>query len=279
MKRIHIRNLVVVACGTMGLFLPSASFAGVVIIPTDDDVKIPVDKQSGSLLQLPSSVKTITPSAHFEISDVGSDVDAVSGGKVDVRLFSVRALAGARSERVTFVLGNGRAVKVRLVPADEADAHYDLVFPSESKKRKNPRFLQNEMALMKAMIRDEAGEFARQVTSETVALVGVEGMKATLVRVYASAGVVGYAFEIKNRSGGGVTLAPQALSVGAHGRAVLSYADRESLESCRLSSKPACTARVLVVARGEVSESRGLSSNPASSMPFMRPEPAVGGAP
>ena len=170
-------------------------------------------------------------------------------------------------------------MKVRLVPADEADSHYDLVLPSESKKRKDPRFLQNEMALMKAMIRDEAGEFARQVTRESVALVGVEGMKATLVRIYASAGVVGYAFEIKNRSGESVTLAPQALSVGAHGRAVLSYADRESLESCRLSSKPACTARVLVVARGEVSEPRGLSSNPASSMPFMRPESAVGGAP
>ncbi len=279
MKRTHIKNLVVAVCGSVGVFLPSASLAGVIIIPADDDVKIPVDKQTGSLLQLPSSVKTVTPSAHFEISDVGSDVDAVSGGKVDVRLFSVRALSGARSERVTFVLGSGRAVRVRLVPADDAEAHYDLVIPSESKKRKDPRFLQNEMALMKAMIRDEAGDFVRQVTSETVALVGIEGMKATLVRVYASAGVVGYAFEIKNRSGEGVTLAPQALSVGAHGRAVLSHADRESLESCRLISKPACTARVLVVERGEVSEPRGLTSNPASSMPFMRPETAVGGAP
>jgi hypothetical protein len=250
------------------------AMASVIIIPGNDEVKIPVDKGTGTLLQMPFSVKTITPAVSFEITDVASDVDLGTGSKMDVRLFQVRALPGAKSERVTFVLGNGKTVQTQLVPAEEAEKHYDLVFPAESKKRRDQKFLQPEIALMKAMIRDTAGDFARQVTNETVTLKNTEGLSAKLVRVFAAQGTVGYAFEIRNTSGSTLKINVGAFSLGDEQRfgnkAVLIHAENESLEPCGLFSSPECKTRLFIVARGEVGEPRNLSVNSVASFPYVR---------
>lgn len=259
------------------LVIPQAAEAGIIIIPSQDEVKIPIEKGTGSLVQLPFSVKTITPSEHFEITDVAPDVDAATGGKVDVRLFLVKPLASSRSERVTFVLGNGKSVAARFVAADEADKHYDLVFPSDTKKRKDPRFLQSEIALMRSMKRDEAGDFARQITDESVKLTNIEGVSATLTRVFASQGLVGYVFELRNKASETVRIAIPSLSLGNPNRAVLLAVDKDVLEACGfISASPACKTRLLVVARGESNESRGLSTTPGSTMPFVRQSPQGG---
>jgi hypothetical protein len=256
--------------GFLAATSPTLAQAGLLIIPSQDTLSIPIEKSTGSLVQLPSAVKTITASKHFEIADVASDMDTGTGAKLDVRLFVVKALPGAKSEKVTFVLGNGKAVSVRFVPAEDAENHYDLVFAGEPKKRREARFLRAEVDLMKAMIRDEAGDVARQVTDERVKLEGLDGVRATLTRVFASQGLVGYAFELRNRSGAPISVDVSALSLGAPSRAVLLHVDNPTLDSCGFVSSPTCKTRLLIVARGDVQESRALSVRTASEMPFVR---------
>ena len=256
--------------GLVGAASPSLAKAGILIIPSQDTLSIPIEKVTGSLVQLPSAVKTITATKSFEISDVASDMHAGTGAKVDVRLFVVKALPGAKSERVTFVLGTGKAVSVRFIAADDADNHYDLVFAGEPKKRREARFLRTEVDLMKALIRDEAGDAARQVTDERVKLTGLNGIRATLTRIFASQGLVGYAFELRNKSSTPLTIDIPALSLGAPGRAVLIHVDKQTLESCGFVSTPGCKTRLLIVARGDVQESRALSVRTSGEMPFVR---------
>lgn len=264
---------------SMTLLPVGHALAGTVIIPGGEEVVLSIDARVGSLVQLPSSVKTITPSENFSITDVAPSFDSATGAKVDVRLFVVKPITGARSERVTFVLGDGRSVRIRLTPAAEAERHYDLVFPGEAKKVRNPRFLGTEVALMRALIRDEGGTFARQETSESVALAGLDGFKAILTRVFATAGLAGYAFELRNVSGDRAAVPVTTLSIGAPNRAVLVHADKDVLDSCRFVSSPACTTRLLIVARGDVTESRSLGVSSNEPAPFMRPDAKEGGMP
>ena len=253
-------------------FFRLRALANVIIIPQNDEVKIPVDKATGTLLQMPFSVKTITPALSFDIRDVASDVDLGTGAKMDVRLFQIRALAGAKSEHVTFILGNGKAVQVHLIPAEEAEKHFDLVFPADSKKHKDPRFLQPEIGLMRVMILDAAGDFARQITNESVTLKHSEGLSAKLVRVFASQGLAGYAFEIRNTSDAPLKLNVSGFSLGENqnNTAVLIHSEKELLESCGLFSTPACKTRLLLVTRGEISKPRSLNLSAGSSFPYIR---------
>jgi len=267
-----------VGFGFLAASFPSFALAGTIIIPSHDTLQIPIEKTTGSLVQLPSAVKTITASQHFDIADVASDMDAGSGAKVDVRLFVVKALPGAKAERVTFVLGNGKSVAVRFIPADDAEKHYDLVLPGETKKRKDPRFLRTEIDLMKAMIRDEAGDAARQVTDESVKLQGIDDVRVKLTRVFAAQGLVGYAFELRNKSSSPLSVNVPALSLGSPNRAVLLHVDNPVLDGCGFVSKPACRTRLLIVARGEVSEPRSLLAATSDAMPFMRNRDVEGGA-
>ena len=269
------------------------AFAGVIIVPVDGEVKIPIDRETGSLLQLPGSVKTITPSHYFQISDVASDVDAVTGTKMDVRLFQVRPLAGSRADtradNVTFVLGNGRTVKTQLIPSETAEKHYDLVFPNDSKKVKNTKFLQGEIALMSSMIRDDGGDFARQVKDSSVAISGFEGASANLVRIFAGNGLTGYAFEVRNKSSELMSVDVSRLSLGNDNssgeKAILLHAEKEKLEPCGLISKPECKTRIFVVARGDSNLSPsgfGLQRKTSpdgsgSKAPFVRSDANLGG--
>lgn len=126
----------------LGLILSThsgQSLADLVLISPYEPVSIAIDKTTGSLIQLPGSVKTITPSTQFEITDVASEVDEVSGMKSNVRLLQVRPLPGAKSETVTFVLGNGKSIKSVLMVAEGAQKHYELVYPPETKKLKKPQ--------------------------------------------------------------------------------------------------------------------------------------------
>ena len=130
---------------------------------------------------------------------------------------------------------------------------------------------------MRALIRDESGTFARQETSESVSLAGLDGFKATLTRVFATAGLAGYAFELRNVSGEGATVPVTTLSLGAPNRAVLVHVDKDLLDSCRFVPSPSCKTRLLIVARGDVTESRALGVTSGEPAPFMRPDAKEGG--
>lgn len=264
----------------------TSAFAGVVIVPFDDKVKIPIDIKTGSLLQLPSSVKTITPSLSFEIVDVASDVDAATGIKVDVRLFQVRPLPGARAENVTFVLGNGRSVKTELLASENAEKHYDLVFPSDSKKVKSARFLTSEIALISSMIRDEGGDFARQVKDTSVSISGFDGVGVKLVRIFAGNGLTGYTFELRNKSSVALTVDVSQITLNpgagnsnspATEKAILLHSEKEKIEACGLISSPECKTRVFVVSRGEGLGGFGLHQKPVQGgglkAPFVKETP------
>ena len=259
------------------------AFAGVIIVPSDDEVNIPVDLKTGSLLQLPSSVKTITPSQSFEIVDVASEVDAATGTKVDVRIFQVRPLPGARAENVTFILGNGRSVKTQLLPSEAAEKHYDLVFPSDSKRVKNTKFLQSEIALISSMIRDGGGDFARQVKDTSVSISGFDGVDVKLVRIFAGNGLTGYTFELRNKSSNVLTVDVSQMTLlasressnsSATEKAILLHAEKEKIEACGLTSSPECKTRVFVVSRGEGLGGFGLHQKPLqegiSKAPFVK---------
>jgi len=251
--------------------------AGVVIIPPGEDVKIPVASKTGSLLQLPTSVKAVTPSQYFEIADVASEVDSATGAKVDVRLFQVRQLSGAQPEVVSFVLGDGRTVKVQLMPSDSADKHYDLVFPTDSKKLKNPKFLQAEISLMNSLVRDESGLFARQSVDSSVSVSGLDKASATLKRIFAGNGLTGYVFEVRNKSSSVMQMDASQLGFGnalsSGNRVALVHVEKNSIEPCGLFSSPECKTQIFVVARSEIPGAKKMSSIEFASQqkpPFVR---------
>ena len=243
--------------------------AGVVIVPPGEDVKIPIASKTGSLVQLPSSVKAVTPSQFFEIVDVASEVDSATGAKVDVKLFQVRQLPGAQPEIVSFVLGDGRTVKVQLIASDNADKHYDLVFPSDVRKLRHPKFLQAEISLMYAMVQDEGGLFARQTVDSFVSLTGLDKSSATLKRIFAGNGLTGYVFEIRNKSSSVMQVDVSRIGFGTAlsngSRVALVHADKDRLEPCGLFASPECKTLLFVVARSESPGAKKMSSIASAS--------------
>jgi hypothetical protein len=249
-------------------FSSREAIAGTVIVT--DEVTLAVDKVKGALVQLPFAVKTLTPSRHFEISPAGGE------GQIDVRLFQVRPLPGARQERVTFVLGNGKSVSLRLVTSDDSDGFYDLLMPSEKPKERNAKFLSTEIGLMKAMIKDEGGQYARQVKDEKVLLKNLGDFEARLVRLFASQGAFGFVFEIENDTDQEKRVPVTTLKVGT--RTVLVYAEKDSLPPCKLFEKAACRTRVFVVTRGDslaVLSSVKSDSGRSDQMPFVKGQDAL----
>jgi hypothetical protein len=246
------------------LMASNSLFAGTVIVT--DEVSIAVDKVKGALIQLPTAVKTLTPSRYFDIAPAGGDA------QTDVRLFQVRPLSGARPERVTFVLGNGKSVSLKLVVSEESDGFFDLVLPSEKAKERNARFLSSEISLMRAMIKDEGGQFARQIKDEKVSLKNLDDFEARLVRVFASQGSFGFVFEVENDSSDPKKLPVTKLTLGGPGKAALVYAEKEILPRCKMFQNSDCKSRVFIVTRGEVSAAL---SSPTSlfaldPMPFVK---------
>jgi hypothetical protein len=239
-------------CAIVLLSSTTSALAGVVIVPSDGEVTVPIHAKTGSLVQLPDSVKVISPSQNFEIVDVGANVDPITGAKTDVRLFQIRSVR-PQAEAVTFILGNGSSVKTKLLPSDSAETYYDLVSSSEPRRFKHPTFMQAEVALMSAMIRDEAGAFARQVKDAKVSLSGFDGVSAKLIRIFAGNDLLGYTFEIRNTTRSPLSVDVRHLGLGKsqgdEEQAILVHAEAETLGVCPLFSQAGCSSRVFVVAR------------------------------
>ena len=77
------------------------------------------------------------------------------------------------------------------------------------------------------------------------------------MRIFAGNGLMGYAFEISNKSSNPMRVDVSRLSLGNENavreKPILLHSEKETLEACGLFSKPECKTRIFVVARGDTS--------------------------
>lgn len=256
--------------------LSAHAMADEIVASPGEQVSLSVNSDVGSVIQLPSSVRTITPSRSFVISQLGADIDRTTGQAIDVRTFQVRAVPGGKTEDVTFVLANGQSLKTRLTVMPNSDKYHSIAFRSDRTKRAaDARFLTAEVSLLRAMIVDGESGTGRQVQDRVVELVGTPKLKARLVRSYSTSGLAGYTFVIANHSKEPMRLNPGALWVGKPNRAVLAQADSYTLASCKESGPETCATVLRLVVRGRSEAAPLLIPNESAASPFMRAEPGV----
>ena len=241
-------NALNVSLMAIGLAVSAAARGAVVIAVPNQETQIAVNAELGSILQLPSPVKTITPSQYFSIQDVGAATEG--GSKTDVRAFQVKPVLGAQSESVTFVLASGRALALRLMVTPGGEKFYDIQVDALT-RRHGSKFLGAEMAMMRSMLVDEVGGFARELTDEKVDT-EFPDLVFRLSRVYAATDLVGYVFKVKNTGRDALDLNLSALALGRPSRAALAQSDKLHLEACPLLGAPtdACQTAVRLVIRG-----------------------------
>lgn len=252
--------------------------AAVVVAVLNQETVIAVNAELGSLLQLPAAVKTVTPSQYFSIQDVGATGEG--GAKTDVRAFQIRPVAGAHSEVVTFVLASGRALALRLIATPGGEKFYDVQLDALVRRR-GSKFLSSEMAVMRAMLLDEGGGFARELTDEAVAT-DFSDLAFTLSRVYAASDLVGYVFKVKNKASLPVDLNLSALTFGRPNHAALAQSDKLHLEPCPLLTEPteACQTALRLVIRGPKQPRLVLGTLGSDAPPFAKAgSPSAGGHP
>lgn len=259
----------------------TAAQAASVIAIANQETPLPINAELGSIVQLPSAVKTVTPSQSFAIQDIGAGV-AESGVKADVRTFLVKPIPGATSEAVTFVLANGRALALRFVPASGAEKFYDISHESSARRGRKGQFLEAEMAMMRAMLVDEGGGFAREIVDPSAenakVSTDVAGLRFELARVYASSELTGYVLRVENRGASAVDLDPSTLAFARPNRAVLSQLDRTRLEPCPTLSAPSgCRTVLRMIVRGPKPATPLITTLGGATPPFAKGAQAMGG--
>jgi len=260
----------------IGLVAPGAARASVVVAVQNQETPVAVNAELGSILQLPSPVRTITPSQHFSIQDVGSAMS--EGGKADVRTFHIKPVARATSEAVTFVLASGRALALRFIPTPNGDKFYDVQLDSSARRGRDAKFLSSEMAMMRAMLLDDAAGFARESLDEKVQTDFPE-LEFSVLRVYAASDLTGYVFRVLNKGSAALDLNMSALAFSRPNRAALSQADKQHLEPCPLigSAVPACQTAIRLVVRGPKPAQPMLGTLGHSTPPFAKSGASIGG--
>jgi hypothetical protein len=251
----------------------SASAASVVAVQ-NQEVVVPVNGELGSVLQFSSAVKTVTPAKSFAVSDLGTEGNS-TGQKTDVRTFQVKPVEAGANESVTFVLAGGRSVSLRLVATPNAEKFYDVSLAVKRTKL-GTKFLASELEMMRSMIADESGGFAREVL-DTKVNAEVGKLDVRLVRVYSAPELTGYVFSVANAGGKSMNVDLSTFAVGEPNRAVLASVNRPRLESCPLlGTNPKCTATLHFVVRGvrEVAPVLTLTGKPA---PYVKSESALQG--
>ena len=124
----------------------SKAYGALLVAVPNQETATPINGELGSILQLPTPVKTVTPSRYFKIRDVAQ---TPGGSHSDVRTFHVTAIAGAKPEPVTFVLGSGKALALKLIPTPGADKFFNIEFDASVKKGRETKFLSSEMLMMR----------------------------------------------------------------------------------------------------------------------------------
>lgn len=236
-----------VSCFFLALTVLNAH-AGTITVLQNQEAIVSVNEELGSIIQLPSAVSTITASKYFHITDVGAPFDPASGAKVDVRTFQIKPIPNSNSEKVTFILANGKSVSFKFIPAKDGDKFYDIRF--EQPKKISKIFFSQEMLMLKSMILNEGNGYIRDVINENITT-EFEGLKFKLIRIYGSDAFTGYVFEITNDGHEKKQINLSQISFGFPNQAIMAHVDREELNTCPLlSTIPDCITRLQVVMRG-----------------------------
>lgn len=245
----------------------SQAYAAIVVAVPHQETVTPINGELGSILQLPSPVKTVTPSRYFKIRDVANAPD---GSRTDVRTFHVTPVGGARPEPVTFVLASGKALALKLIPTPGADKFLNIEFDASVKKGRESGFLAPEMQMMRAMLLGETGGYSAEISDQKIDS-PFEALHLTLSRVYAAEGFTGYVFRVQNKTPSSISLHLSSLGLGEPNRAVLSQADRWELVPCALLAKvPECETTLRLVVRGGKEPAPMLLQKAMNAPPFVR---------
>jgi hypothetical protein len=237
----------------------SALAAVLPVVPHQETV-VAVNSEVGTVLQFSSPVKTVTAAKMFGISEFSTGVNP-AGQKADVRSFVVRPAVNTANESVTFVLAIGKPVVLRFVASSAADKFVDVQVNAPSKAAKGG-FLSKEIALMRSMLLDEAGNYSREVRRTQVES-AIPRTQAQLVRVYRADALTGYVFNIENHGKKDLVLEPSMLAIGSGVVPVLSHLSKSKISPCPIMNTDAsCTATVRFVVRGPADASPTLGVHP-----------------
>lgn len=272
MRRRFIKKLSLLALVILSpmSFSRNANAAVVSAIP-NQEIAVPVNSEMGAVVQFTHPIKTVTPSKHFSISDFSAGVSP-TGQKMDVRSFMVKPALENASESLTFVLAGGKAAVLRFIATSGGEKFVEVQINASEKKTKG-KFLSQELNLMRSMLKDETGSFARELRNVSLES-AIPRTHARLLRVYRGDGITGFILNLENHGKSDLVIEPSMLSFG-NGSALLllSHISKSKISPCPIMNSDAtCSATVRVVVRGSA------ESLPALDVqPFVKSNASLGG--
>jgi hypothetical protein len=254
----------------------SRALAGVHVLEEGQTVSVPLNLEVGTVLQLPSPIQLVTPTAHVLLERVDDSAPVPKGGPPPaprpVQHLRARVPDGTApvAELVTIVLADGAAVPIRFVPTPGADPFADLQRPKAKEEGVFGQggFLTAERELMLAMLKDEP--YRREAVDEEMLYEQYPELAWHLRRRFRGDGVTGYVFVLTNTTKKDtLRLDAAVLAVDQPNRAMLVQMDDEVLSPCGRKGEggPCQTVLRLVV----VEPGAPVLSAPAlQRMPFVR---------
>jgi len=224
-----------------------------------------------TIVDLPRPIRLIPETKSYFIEGIPDRMDK-DGNPLDFKSLRVRRRGKSPGpEKVPLLLAHGINLNVRLVSTISADRHYRLRLPKQQTSQiHDASFLEQELQLMKLMLRDEQGNgFQCQRFKKELKIEGYDGLNLQLVRRYKGNQLLGYVFKLVNTSDDEITIHPQALNFGSPNKAVALQYDHAKLQPCHInnSANPkgtGCLTAIRLVVRGDNWESPASKS----SMPW-----------
>lgn len=255
--------------------LSTEVFANTIVAVSGEKTPVPINPSLGTLIQFPKPVKTVTPSRFYHISDVGADPLQ----KVDVKTFQVKPRGAWQMEEVVFILADSTPITLQFLTQAEASKYYSIVLETSLKESGKSRFLGNELAMMRAMLKDEPGGFSRNVVDKVLET-EFKDISLTLKRIYSSPQFTGYVLIIKNKLSENKRLNPESFIFDSPSRAVLAQLDKEELSPCpTFGVKPECEAVLRIVVNGPHTRPFKLGMQPDKPAPFLNSNNSEGAIP
>ncbi len=212
-------------------FAPQMLFAKVIYYGSEME-SLTIVSGMQTIFRFDEEVKTISQATNFSI-EPADPIDP------NYRILAVNPLHKSGISQVTFILANDSVVtmKVEVVSGklpEKADNFYDFK-PKEGQLDPDARGLEgstvSELELMKAMIRsDKVVGYAERSLMRTVNS-GIDGISATLMKVYSGPKYNGYIFKIVNQSRSkSFVIDLKSLTLGRPNVALLSQVDDNILK-------------------------------------------------
>lgn len=253
----------------IGAWLCAAALAGVHVLEDGQTVSVPLNTDVGTVLQLPSPVRMVTPTSKVLIERVDTGASGKGAASTPVQHLRARVPDGAEpaAELVTIMLASGEAIAVKFVPAPGAEPFADLQRPRPRvDEASGGGFLASERELMLAMFRDDP--YRREILDEEQVYEQYPALSWHLRRRFRGDGLVGYAFVVRNRTNDEVKLDPSVLAVDRPNRAVLVAVEDEVLGACKRRSALPCETILRLVVRAPGAPT--LTPPALQPMPFVR---------